>query len=215
MDGFQRDSRAPKPPRAKQIPPPTHHPILAVLIFQLGLFCLPTDLAPSPLGRANTPFLNISMIVPNRDVATGEAAKLVLANLKGALACRTSANKQMAGAADPIVGIRRDAQTARCAGRRLLLGKMWSMRNSELYKVSYNKVKDLRYLACEDETDPPPPGSPGGRLLGNSIWTTDVNYPTGFHWRIPALSWDGVPPKPLHWPNPLQSRLPLLTTHWL
>ena len=96
------------------------------------------------------------MIVPNRDVATGEAAKLELADLKGGLAFRTPAKKQTSGATIPIFGICRNAHKARRLGRKLLLRILRSLRNSEMGNVRYNKVKDMRYLESEDEHGLPP-----------------------------------------------------------
>ena len=61
----------------------------------------------------------------------------------------------MAGAIVPIFGIRRNAQKARRVGQKLLLGILASLRNPEMGKVSYNKVKDLRFLERGAETDSP------------------------------------------------------------
>ena len=80
----------------------------------------------------------------------------------------TIRQKQMTGAIIPIFEIRRDDQTARRVGRESLLGILRSLRNSEMGKVCYNRIRDLLYLACGEETVAPRLGSLEGSRLGNS-----------------------------------------------
>ena len=58
------------------------------------------------------------MIVPNREIATGEASELVLNSLPKVVLAATSAERQIAEAVVPLFGIRRNAQAIRRVGER-------------------------------------------------------------------------------------------------
>ena len=96
------------------------------------------------------------MIIPNRDIATGEAANLVLTRLTTFLRGVSAPKKMIVGAIVPIFGIRWNAQVVRTAGRQKLREFLWPMRNSLLDKGSYAKIRDLWADATADENDLPP-----------------------------------------------------------
>ena len=69
------------------------------------------------------PDINIT-IVPSRELATGEASRMALSKLKGALACRTPPppeKKQTTRDIIPIFGIRWNPHVVRRAGENACL----------------------------------------------------------------------------------------------
>ena len=104
-----------------------------------------------------TSFVNFSgnMNIPQRDIATREAAKLVLANLQKVLADATSPTKLIRNAAIPAFGIRWDARVISRVKSGRLCNILWSLRNSKLHAPTYGRVSKLWAMASETETDFP------------------------------------------------------------
>ena len=92
------------------------------------------------------------MHIPQREVATAEAAKLVVSRLQTVLADLSSPKKMIVDAALPIFGIRWNAAVIRRVGKEPLRRILWPLRNSKLGQVSYAKVRDLWLEANADET---------------------------------------------------------------
>ena len=72
------------------------------------------------------------MHIPQREVATAEAAKLVVSRLQTVLADLSSPKKMIVDAALPIFGIRWNAAVIRRVGKEPLRRILWSLRNSKL-----------------------------------------------------------------------------------
>ena len=83
------------------------------------------------------------MHIPQMDVATGEAAKLVISNLQRALAATTSPGNLILAALVPIFGIRWDAQVTRRVTSARLRSVLCSLRNSKLRALTYQRVSKL------------------------------------------------------------------------
>ena len=96
-----------------------------------------------------------NMNIPQRDIATREAAKLVLANLQKVLADATSPTKLIRNAAIPAFGIRWDARVISRVKSGRLCNILWSLRNSKLHAPTYGRVSKLWAMASETETDFP------------------------------------------------------------
>ena len=95
------------------------------------------------------------MHIPQRDIATAEAAKLVLSNLQRVLADTTSPEKLIQDAPIPVFGIRWDSQVYRRVARNRICRKLCSLRNSKLDSITYRRVCFLWHSASETETDFP------------------------------------------------------------
>ena len=72
------------------------------------------------------------MNIPQRDIATAEAAKLVLKNLDNALRDTKAPKKLIQAALIPVFGIRWDAQVIRRITRDRLCAILCALRNSNL-----------------------------------------------------------------------------------
>ena len=89
--------------------------------------------------------------IPQRDIATAEAAKLVLANLQKVLRDTTSPLKLIQQALIPVFGIRWDVRVVRRITRNVLCNILWSLRNSKLSKTDYERVRQLWREAMETD----------------------------------------------------------------
>ena len=78
------------------------------------------------------------MEIPHREVATANAAKLVIANLLKKLQCKTTPRKEITEAIIPVFGIRWGLNAIRRVGASLLSHILWSIRNSKLSDKDYN-----------------------------------------------------------------------------
>ena len=83
------------------------------------------------------------MHIPQREIATSDAAKLVLSNLQKVLADTSSPKKEITAAVTPIFGIRRGAQVVRRVTAERLRKILWSSRNSKIDNTNYLRVRAL------------------------------------------------------------------------
>ena len=91
------------------------------------------------------------MFIPQRDLATSQAANIVLTALVRTLADVSSPKKEIIKAVLPIFGIRWNATVIRRVGKEKLRKILWSLRNSKLDLGSYLKVRALWLSADVDE----------------------------------------------------------------
>ena len=95
------------------------------------------------------------MNIPQRDIATAEAAKLVLGNLERTLRDTKAPRKLIQLAIIPVFGIRWDAQVIRRLTRNRLCRILCSLRNSKLDPLTYRRVSLLWHSASETNNDFP------------------------------------------------------------
>ena len=95
------------------------------------------------------------MNIPQRDIETAEAAKLVLSNLERALHDTKAPEKLLQAALLPVFGIIWDSQVIRSITRDRLCRILCSLRNSKLGPASYRKVSLLWQTASETVSDLP------------------------------------------------------------
>ena len=81
------------------------------------------------------------MLIPNRDIATSEAANLVLTRLVKILDGVPAPKKMLIEAVFPIFGIRRNATILRRVGKEKLLGISRPRRNSKIDLGSYLRIR--------------------------------------------------------------------------
>ena len=95
------------------------------------------------------------MHIPQRDIATAEAAKLVLSRLQGVLPDTTSPKKLIKNASIPIFGIRWDAAVIRRVTRDRLCAVLCPLRNTKLDSETYRRISLLWTTASETESEFP------------------------------------------------------------
>ena len=95
------------------------------------------------------------MHIPQRDIATAEAAKLALSSLQKVLPDTTSPEKLIRNALIPVFGIRRDALAFRRVTMDRLGRVLCSLRNSKLDSETYRGISPPRTTASETETESP------------------------------------------------------------
>ena len=95
------------------------------------------------------------MEIPHRELATAQAARLVLANLSKNLACPATTNKQLIEAAIQVFGIRWNLPVLRRIGSRALHRLLWQLRNSSLPANEYARVSSLFKEGCVDKAEFP------------------------------------------------------------
>ena len=83
------------------------------------------------------------MEIPHRELATANAALLVVGNLLNKLKCTTAPSKQLPEAILLLFGMRSDIQVIRRVGASPLRRILWRLSNSKLSKSEYNKVSQL------------------------------------------------------------------------
>ena len=81
------------------------------------------------------------MQVPQVEIATSEAARLVLCNLERVIRDVSTPLEYIRGALVPIFGIRWDAQIIRRIGSERLREILWPRRNSKLGEATYGRVR--------------------------------------------------------------------------
>ena len=106
-------------------------------------------------GKAVTNHLFLHMDIPQRDIATAEAAKLVLQGLERALRDTNALKKLLQAALIPVFGIRWDAQVIGRVTRGRLCEILRLLRNSKLDPVNYRRVSLLWHSASETYIDFP------------------------------------------------------------
>ena len=90
------------------------------------------------------------MDIPYRELATANAAKLVVPNLLAKLHCSTTPQKEINEAVIPLFGIRWGLAVFRRVGARKLRHVLWCLRNSKLSETDYNRVGQLWKTAVAD-----------------------------------------------------------------
>ena len=95
------------------------------------------------------------MYIPQRDIATAEAAKLVLSRLQKVLSDTKAPCKLIQNAIIPVFGIRWDAAVYRRVTRDRLCSILYALRNSKLDKETYRRVALLWSTASETISDFP------------------------------------------------------------
>ena len=95
------------------------------------------------------------MHIHQRDIATAEAEKLVLANIQKVLADTTYPKKLIQDARIPVFGIRWGAAVYRRITRDRLCRILRSIRNSKLDSLTYRRMSLIWRTASEKETDFP------------------------------------------------------------
>ena len=95
------------------------------------------------------------MFIPQRDIATAEAAKLVLSKLEKVLSDTKAPCKLIQNAIIPVFGIRWDQAVYRRVTRNRLCSILCSLRNSKLDKETYRRVSLLWSTASETVSDFP------------------------------------------------------------
>ena len=83
------------------------------------------------------------MLVPDRELATGAAAMLVLEMMQRTVAARTSPGKLLVYTTAPIFWIRRNAPAIRMFGAARV-NRILRPLNSKIDSPSYNAVDELR-----------------------------------------------------------------------
>ena len=91
------------------------------------------------------------MEIPEQEIATTDAAKLVLSAMRRVLSETSSDKKQIASSLTPVFGIRWDAQIAHKVISTRLCSILCSLRNSKLDKTNYHRIVSLWKLAHEAE----------------------------------------------------------------
>ena len=95
------------------------------------------------------------MNIPQRDIATAEAAKLVLRSLDNTLKDTKAPMKLIQAALIPVFGIRWNAQVIRRITRERLCNILSRLRNSKLDPLTYRRVSLLWHTASETLSDFP------------------------------------------------------------
>ena len=95
------------------------------------------------------------MNIPQRDIATAEAAKLALASLERTLRDTQAPKKLIQKAIIPIFGIRWNAQVTRRITRNRLCAILYKLRNSKLDPLTYRRVSLFWQSASETSSDFP------------------------------------------------------------
>ena len=93
--------------------------------------------------------------IPHREIATVDAAMLVLGNLERVLRDVSSAKKQITAALTPAFGIRWGAQIVRKINSKRLCDILWSLGDSKLEKSNYQRILTLRKDAKKSEPSCP------------------------------------------------------------
>ena len=96
------------------------------------------------------------MDLPNRDIATAEAATLALAPLMLVLKDRSASHLKIATALRPLFGIRRSRAVIKKVGSGHLCKILSAIRNSNLSQTDYDRLSTLWKTALSwDDTSPP------------------------------------------------------------
>ena len=101
-----------------------------------------------------------SMNIPQRDIATAEAAKLVLSKLQRTLLDTKASKKLIQASLIPVFGVRRDAQVIRRVTSARMCRILCSLRNSRHDALSYRRVSLLWHTASETVSDFPTAWAP-------------------------------------------------------
>ena len=100
-----------------------------------------------------------------REIATAEAAKLVLTKLQKVLSDTTSHKKLIQSALVPVFGIRWGAQAIGRITRDTLRRILWTLRNSKLDAETYQTASLLWHTSSETENDCPHAWSQWGTTI--------------------------------------------------
>ena len=95
------------------------------------------------------------MEIPNREVATAQAAKLVIANLMTKVNCPSTPAKELKEAILPIFGIRWNIDVIRRIGGRELRHILWYLRNTKSLRREYSKLSQLWQAGLRDQASFP------------------------------------------------------------
>ena len=105
------------------------------------------------------------MEIPHRDLATAQAARLVLNNLAKHLFCRSTTRKQLIEALIPVFGIRWDVRVLRRIGTKRLLELLCALRNSAVPRPEYDRISELWKAGLANETTFPVAWEPWRALI--------------------------------------------------
>ena len=91
------------------------------------------------------------MDIPQRDISTAYADKLVLSNIKRILAGAKDPSRRISTAPVPIFGILWGIKAVRRATSDRLRKAIWPIRNSKMEKQIYERAMGLWSQACETQ----------------------------------------------------------------
>ena len=113
------------------------------------------------VNRTNHSFFQMN--IPQRDISTAEAGKLVLAKLDRVLRGAKAPQKLIQAALIPVFGIRWDAQVIKRITRNRLCEILYKLRNSKLDAPTYRRVSlSFGSRPVKPSVTFRPPGLPGG-----------------------------------------------------
>ena len=108
------------------------------------------------------------MEIPHREIATTDAAELILSDLEKLLRDTSPTKKKIDDGLIPVLGVKWNAQVIRGVTANRLREILWSIRNSKLGKIYYRRISSLWEDAQTSEPNIPQTWGEWRRLIENS-----------------------------------------------